>query len=373
MIVIVDYPLRHDTRAAGYRFAQLFSRAPLGLELGGHLGPVTVAFETWGCRSPDGGNAVLVEHPFTADSHAAGPARSGHPGPGWWGELVGPGLAIDTDRWWVVCANVLGGCRGTTGPSSLAPDGRAWGSRFPAITVRDQVAVEAELAAGLGVGLWAAVIGGSMGGMRALEWAASFPEHVERLVVLATTGAANAEQIALNALQAHAIRSDPAFAGGNYYGGPGPVSGLGLAARIGHLSHRSEAELAQRFGRQPQAGEDPRGAGRYAVEKYLDDYSASLAARFDANSYLVLNRAMDHHDVGRGRGGQAAALSAVRARSTVVAIESDRLYPPYQQEQLAALLPGPVSLDAVRSLSGHDGFLVEVEQVGKIIAAALDD
>jgi homoserine O-acetyltransferase len=343
------------------------------LELGGRLGPVTVAYETWGEPAPGGANAVLVEHALTGDSHVAGGAEPGHPAAGWWDGLIGPGLGIDTNRWWVVCANVLGGCQGTTGPSSPGPDGRPWGSRFPEITVRDQVAVEAALADVLGVDRWAAVLGGSMGGMRALEWAVMHPQRVAKLIVVATTAAASAEQLALTAVQAHAIRNDPNYANGDYYDGPGPVAGLGLARRIGHISYRSEAELAQRFARQAQAGEDPLRGGRYAVESYLDHHATKLAQRFDANSYLVLSRAMDHHDVGRGRGGVAAALAAVTARSTVAAVSSDRLYPPYQQEHLASLLPGFANFDVVQSLYGHDGFLIEVEQVSKLTANALDN
>jgi homoserine O-acetyltransferase len=235
------------------------------------------------------------------------------------------------------------------------------------------VAVEAALADVLGVDRWAAVLGGSMGGMRALEWAVMHPQRVAKLIVVATTAAASAEQLALTAVQAHAIRNDPNYANGDYYDGPGPVAGLGLARRIGHISYRSEAELAQRFARQAQAGEDPLRGGRYAVESYLDHHATKLAQRFDANSYLVLSRAMDHHDVGRGRGGVAAALAAVTARSTVAAVSSDRLYPPYQQEHLASLLPGFANFDVVQSLYGHDGFLIEVEQVSKLTANALDN
>ena len=355
------------------RFAQLFDESPVVLERGGRLGPVTVAYETWGQPAPDATNAILVEHALTGDSHVAGGPEPGHPSPGWWDGLIGPGLGVDTDRWWVVCANVLGGCQGTTGPSSAGPDGRPWAHRFPEITIRDQVTVEAALADALGIRRWAAVVGGSMGGMRALEWAVKYPRRVQRLIVVATTAAASAEQLALTAVQAHAIRSDPNFAGGDYYGGPGPLAGLGLARRIGHISYRSEAELAQRFDRQAQDGEDPFQGGRYAVESYLDHHAAKLVSRFDANSYLVLSRAMDHHDVGRGRGGMAAALSAVTARSTVAAVSSDRLYPPYQQEHLANLLPGLANLDVVQSLYGHDGFLIEVEQVSKLVADALDN
>jgi homoserine O-acetyltransferase/O-succinyltransferase len=356
------------------RFAGLFVAGSLGVELGGHMGPLTVAYEWWGTPAPDGGNAVLVEHPLTADSHAAGNQAEPGKEEGWWEGMIGPGLPIDTNRWWVICANVLGGCQGTTGPSSPAPDGRPWGSRFPGVTVRDQVAVEAGLADFLGVARWAAVIGGSLGGMRALEWAVMHPARVERLIVLAATAQASAEQIALSAVQALAIRSDPRFAGGDYYGspGPGPGTGLGLAWRIGHIARRSESELVERFGRRAQASEDPFGAGRYAVEGYLDDEAAELVARFDANSYLVLNRAMEHHDLGRGRGGLEAALSSVQAQTTVVSIDSDRLCPPYQQEQLAELLPRAPTVEVVRSPYGHDAFLIETEQVGKVVAGALD-
>ncbi|HVX22335.1 MAG TPA: homoserine O-acetyltransferase [Acidimicrobiales bacterium] len=356
------------------RFVRLFEDVPLGLELGGALGPVTVAYETWGRPSRAGDNAILVEHALTGDSHAAGPAGPGHPTPGWWDRLIGPGGPIDTDRWWVVCANTLGGCRGTTGPAAASPDRSPWGSRFPAVTVRDQVAVEAALADRLGIVRWAAVIGGSMGGMRALEWAVTHPDRVRRMVVVACGAAATAEQIALCAVQAQAIRMDPGFHGGDYYTVPpghGPERGLGLARRIGHVTYRSEEELDARFGRRPQADEDPLGGGRYAVEGYLDHHAEKLVGRFDANSYLVLSRAMDHHDVGRGRGGAARALARVRAEPTVVAIDSDRLYPPRLQHELAALLPGRPDVHVVRSLHGHDGFLIESPQVGRLVEAAL--
>ena len=354
-------------------FASVYADTPLALDLGGELGGVTVAYETWGEPSPDRDNAVLVLHALTGDSHAAGVAGAGHPTSGWWDPVLGPGAAIDTDRWWVVCPNVLGGCQGTTGPASTGPGGRPWGSRFPAITVRDQVAVEAALADVLGIARWAAVVGGSMGGMRALEWAVTYPGRVERLILLACGAAATAEQIALCAVQAQAIRLDPGFHGGDYYDqARGPTAGLGLARSIGHVTYRSETELEARFGRRPQEGEDPLGGGRYAVESYLDHHADKLARRFDANSYLVLSRTMDHHDVGRGRGGVAQALARVRARSTVIAIDTDRLYPPRLQHDLARHLPGTPPVEIVTSPYGHDAFLVETDQVGKRITAALD-
>lgn len=356
------------------RWATVYTDEPLALEAGGSLGPVTVAYETWGTLRPDGANAVLVLHALTGDSHLAGATGPGHPSPGWWDAVVGPGAALDPSEWFVVCPNVLGGCQGTTGPSSLAPDGRRYGSRFPTLTIRDQVAVEAALADTLGIDRWAAVVGGSMGGMRVLEWAVGHPKRVDRAVVVACGAAATAEQIAWCAVQAQAIRLDPGFAGGDYYDAPagaGPSRGLGVARRLGHITYRCEPELDARFGRAGQAGEDPLSGGRYAVESYLDHQAAKLAARFDANSYLALSRAMDHHDVGRGRGGIAAALAGVTAEVTVAGVDSDRLYPLRLQEQLAALLPGQPPVQVITSAAGHDGFLVEADQIDKIVAGAL--
>lgn len=344
----------------------------LRLEAGGHLPAVTVAYETWGALDQRAGNAVLVLHALTGDSHAAGPAGPGHPQPGWWDALIGPGAPIDTERFHVVCPNVLGGCQGTTGPASAGPDGRPYGSRFPTVTIRDQVAVEAALADALGIERWAAVVGGSMGGMRVLEWAVTHPGRVERAVVVAVGAAATAEQIALCSLQIRAIRSDPAYTGGDYYDAARrPEQGLALARGIGHVSYRSELELQQRFGRRPQNGEDPLAGGRYAVESYLEHHGDKLVRRFDANSYIALSQAMCHHDVGRGRHGVAAALARVTADVTVAGISSDRLYPLWSQVELADLLPERPEVRTVESVVGHDGFLVESDAVGAIVADAL--
>jgi homoserine O-acetyltransferase len=356
------------------QFVEVFADRPLRLEAGGTLGPVTVAYETWGTRSADDANAVLVLHALTADSHLSGPATPAHPSAGWWDAIVAPGAALDAGRWWTVCPNVLGGCQGTSGPASRHPDGQPWGSRWPTLTIRDQVAVEVAVADALGVGRWALVVGGSMGGMRALEWAVGVPERVARCAVIACGAAATAEQIALCAVQAAAIRLDPGFAGGDYYGaqpGAGPARGLGLARRVGHISYRSEAEMARRFGRRPQDDEDPLAGGRYAVESYLDHQALKLVRRFDANSYLTLSRAMDHHDVGRERGGTAAALARVSAAMTVAGVDSDRLYPLRLQEELVDLLPGHPPLRVIGSVAGHDGFLIEADQIDKVIADAL--
>ena len=361
----------------GHRqFVTLFEEEPLRLEFGSTLSPVVVAYETWGELNRSKSNAVLVAHALTGDSHAAGPAGPGHRFPGWWDHSIGPGKDIDTNRWFVVCPNVLGGCQGTTGPSSPAPDGRPYGSRFPTITIRDQVAVEVALADALGIERWAAVIGGSMGGMRALEWAVGYPDRLERAVVVACGAAASAEQIGLCSVQTGAIRSDPAWNGGDYYDagdGGGPHRGMGIARRIGHLSYRSESELAARFGRTPQPGEEPGTGGRYAVESYLDHHADKLARRFDAGSYVVLSEAMNHHDVGRGRGGLAAALGRVRCKVAIAGIDSDRLYPLYLQQEMAALLPGQPAVTVIHSLYGHDSFLIESDAVGAFIRLALDD
>ncbi|HEV8623941.1 MAG TPA: homoserine O-acetyltransferase [Acidimicrobiia bacterium] len=361
----------------GHRqFVTLFEDEPLRLEMGGTLSPVVVAYETWGSLDRSRSNAVLVAHALTGDSHAAGPPGPGHRYTGWWDHSIGPGKDIDTNEWFVVCPNVLGGCQGTTGPSSIAPDGRPYGGRFPTITIRDQVVVEAALADVLGIERWAAVIGGSMGGMRALEWAVGYPDRLERAVVVACGAAASAEQIGLCAVQNEAIRADPAWRGGDYYDagpGEGPHRGMGLARRIGHLSYRSEPELAARFGRSPQPGEDAFGEGRYAVESYLDHQADKLARRFDAGSYVVLSEAMNHHDVGRGRGGLAPALARVRCKVAIAGIDSDRLYPLYLQEEMAELLPGRPEVTVVHSLYGHDSFLIESEAVGAFIHKALED
>jgi homoserine O-acetyltransferase len=347
-------------------FLDLFTdgAGPFRPERGGVLPAVRVAYEAWGTLAPDGGNAVLVEHALTGDSHVAGPAGPGHPTPGWWDGLVGPGAPLDTDRFFVVCANVLGGCQGTTGPSSPGPDGVRWGSRFPEVTVADQVRVEAALADALGIARWACVAGGSMGGMRALEWAVALPDRVATLFFLASGAVATADQIGTQTTQQAAIRSDPRWAGGDYPLTDPPTDGLGVARRIAHLTYRSAVELGERFGTQVQ--ED----GRYAVSSYLDHHAGKLGRRFDAGSYVLLTEAMNSWDVGRGRGGVESALARVTARAVVAGVDSDRLYPVALQQQVADALGVP--LHVLASPHGHDGFLIEVDEVGKLLRGLLD-
>jgi len=334
------------------------------LDSGETLPGVRMAYETWGTF--DGSNAVLILHALTGDSHVVGDAGPGHPTPGWWGTVVGPGCAIDSDRFFVVAANILGGCQGSTGPASLDPSGFHWGGSFPALTVRDQVRAEVSLADRLGIERWHGVVGGSAGGMRALEWAIEHPARVDRLFLLATSAAASAEQIALSRTQVTAIENDPAWFDGDYYDGPqGPLAGLDLARRIAHIAYRSERELADRFGRAVQDD------GTWAVDSYLQHHGAKLVKRFDANSYVVLTSAMDSHDVGRDRGGVAAALGRITARTVVAGIDSDRLYPLHQQQELARLIAGASPLAVVTSDHGHDGFLVEHDQVGELARTLL--
>lgn len=323
------------------RFADL---GPLELERGGSLPAVRVAYETWGSPSDP---PVLVEHALTGDAHLFGTVGPGHPTPGWWEGLGGP-LAGH----FVVCANVLGGCQGTTGPADDAPDGQPWGDRFPEVTIADQVEVEARLAAALGVERWHAVIGGSMGGMRALEWAVSRPTQVERLFFLASGAVATADQIGTQTTQQAAVALDPA-------------RGLEVARRIAHLTYRSAFELGTRFGNEVQDD------GRFAVASYLEHHGTKLAGRFDPHSYTVLTQAMNTWDVGRGRGGVEAALARVTARSLVAGIDSDRLYRIEEQQRVADALG--VDLHVVPSPYGHDGFLVEVDAVGELVRELLAD
>lgn len=340
-----------------------------------------VAYQTWGTLNEERSNAVYICHALTGDSHVTGPAGAGHLTGGWWDSLVGPGRAIDTDQWFVVCANVLGGCQGTTGPASLDPGGRPWGSRFPTVTVDDMVRVEVQVTDALGIDRWALMLGPSLGGMRVLEWMVAHPERVRSGMVLGTTAAVTADQIGTHETQIAAIRADPKFRGGDYYDaadGDGPHVGMGIARRIAHLTYRSAVELNERFDRHAQAqGDGPldwsegQRGGRFAVDSYLEHQANKLARRFDANTYIRLTDAMSLFDVGHGRGGLEAALGSIRGHLTVVGIDSDRLFPLDLQEQLARLVPTADRVHVVHSLVGHDGFLVEDDQVAAFVAYAL--
>ncbi|HKU29523.1 MAG TPA: homoserine O-acetyltransferase [Arthrobacter sp.] len=339
----------------------------LELEAGGFLPGVVLAYETWGQLNADASNAVLVEHALTGSTHVA---RGDSDEEGWWEHLVGPGATIDTDRYYVVSVNIVGGCYGSTGPSSSAPDGKPWGSRFPLVTLRDSTVAEARLADALGIRSWHTVVGGSMGGARALEWAVTFPDRVKRCAVISVGAHSTAEQIAFAQAQTLAIRQDPAFNDGDYYGQAAPEAGLALARRIAHITYRSAHEFDFRFGRNPQDAETPLDAarldrrGRYQVESYLDHQGSKLVKRFDANSYIAITEALMSHDVTRGRGTLEDALSVATAEFFVAAVNSDRLYFPEQSRELANALPGDVPVHVIEAPIGHDGFLTEIGQLG---------
>lgn len=349
-------------------------------EHGGSIPVLRVAYECWGELSPDRDNAILICHALTGDAHVDGEAGPGQPTAGWWPGLIGPGRPLDTDRWFVVASNMLGGCQGTTGPASLDGRGREYGARFPAMTIRDQVAAQARLADELGIERFAAVIGGSMGGMHALEWAIGRPDRVARLAVLAAPPALDARNIAENTLQADAIRLDPGWHGGDYYDEPkggGPWRGLALARRLAMLNYRAHSELEDRFGRSWQSSISPAGdEGRYAVESYLDFHGNRFTRRFDANSYIALIEAMSSHDVGRGRGDVDSALQTIACPTLALGVTTDVLFPLETQHRIARAVEGSLTGDEAMVLDspfGHDGFLLELREVGAAIRALLDD
>jgi len=345
----------------------------LTLESGVVLPNVSIAVQRWGELSAARDNVVVALHALTGDSHLTGPADADHPTPGWWDGIAGPGAPIDTSRWCAITTNVLGGCRGSTGPSSPAPDGKPWGSRFPAITVRDQVNADLAALAALGITAVAAVVGGSMGGARALEWIVGHPDTVRAALILAVGARATADQIGTQCAQVAAITADPNWSGGDYYlTGNTPEDGLQIARRFAHLTYRGEKELDDRFGNGAQDGENPADGGRYAVQSYLEYQGRKLANRFDAGTYVALTDALSSHDVGRTRGGVAAALGGCPVPAVVGGITSDRLYPIRLQEELASLLPGCTGLNVIESEYGHDGFLVETDAVGELIRQTLD-
>jgi homoserine O-acetyltransferase/O-succinyltransferase len=355
---------------------------PFAVDGGGTLTGLTLAYETWGTLSPTADNAVLVCHAWTGDSHAAGPITAGHQSAGWWNGVVGAGEYVDTNRWYIVCVNVLGGCQGSTGPASPHPvDGRPYGSRFPVITIRDMVRAQARLADHLGVRRWHSVVGGSMGGMQVLEWAVTYPQRVGSIVPIATCAHSSAQQIAWGAIGRRSIRLDPKWRGGDYYDaaeGDGPHEGLTIARMVAQVTFRSDNVFTSRFGRNMADG----GWGnelemwqRFEVERYLDHHGDKLVRRFDANSYLVITKAMDLHDVGRGRNGLVNAMARIRVPCLSIGINSDVLYPSYQQREIRDILDAqgtPCEYVEVDSPHGHDAFLINLDQVGEPLAKFLD-
>ena len=360
---------------------------PLVLDCGRELHPIRVAYETYGTLSPARDNVILVCHALSGDAHAAGfttlPAaestRDGFRaderdagrgrGLGWWDGMIGPGKAFDTEQFYVVSSNLLGGCRGTTGPSSTNPaTGRPYGSDFPVITVADMVRVERALLKELGITRLAAVAGGSLGGMQALEWAIQFGDHVDAIIPIASTHALHPQGVAWNAIARNAITADPDWLGGHYYGtGRAPMAGMGVARMVGHITYLSATSLNDKFGRRLQFADDIRyrlTEPEFEVESYLRHQADTFVKRFDANTYLYMSRALSYFDLARqyGHGELTRALRNVSARTLLIAFSSDWLYPPAGSEELAAALRASgkeVELNVIDAPYGHDCFLLE--------------
>ena len=360
---------------------------PIALDCGRTLHPIRVAYETYGSLSPARDNVILVCHALSGDAHAAGislqaPAagtrdgfradeRDGAGGKalGWWDGMIGPGKAFDTDRFFVVSTNLLGGCRGTTGPGSINPiTGRPYGSDFPVITVADMVRVERALLRELGIARLAAIAGGSLGGMQALEWAILFPGQVDAVVSIASTHALHPQGVAWNAIARDSIMRDAAWQGGRYYGtGRAPDAGMGVARMVGHITYLSAVALNDKFGRRLQFADDIRFTitePEFEVESYLRHQADSFVKRFDANTYLYTSRALTYFDLARqyGGGSLARALEGVAARTLLIAFSSDWLYPPSASSEIADALRSlgkQVDLHVIEAPYGHDCFLLE--------------
>ncbi|WP_175935565.1 homoserine O-acetyltransferase [Corynebacterium sp. Marseille-P4321] len=335
-------------------------------EAGGVIADAHIAYRRWGVPQGDfkgRNNILLVEHALTAGSEADE----------WWSGVIGPGLALDTNKWCVVCTNALGSCYGSTGPASEHPDGGRWGSRFPAISIRDMVRAEHAFMRELGIERVHAVLGGSMGGARTLEWTLLYPEQVDYALVLAVSARASAWQIGIQTAQINAITSDPAWHGGDYYAtGESPDEGLAAARRIAHLTYRGELEIDERFGTASQPGENPLGTfrddnQRFAVQSYLEYQGVKLTKRFDAGAYVAITEALNRHDVGRGRGGLNKALASSTVPTMIVGVDTDILYPYHQQEHLSRNLGNLLAMSKLSSPVGHDAFLVEARQMDRIL------
>jgi homoserine O-acetyltransferase/O-succinyltransferase len=355
-------------------------QAPLLLVSGETLPSLTIAYETYGSLNRDASNAVLLCHALSGDAHVAG-HHEGEKRAGWWDTVVGPGKAFDTERYFVICSNIIGGCKGSTGPSSENPaTGKPYGAAFPVITIRDIVNAQKLLIDHLGIGQLYAVAGGSMGGMQVLQWAVSYPDLVKKAVVIATSGYSTPQQIAFNEVGRQAIVSDPEWNGGNYYDrksydSTGPVRGLSLARMVGHITYLSNESMHEKFGRALQ-GKDRIGfdfSTDFAVESYLHHQGDTFTKRFDANSYLYITKAIDYFDLSRD-GSLAEGLKPATAAFLVISVSSDWLYPPYQSQEIVSALAAndrDVRYCEIRSNYGHDAFLLESGQLNYIMGKFL--
>jgi homoserine O-acetyltransferase/O-succinyltransferase len=350
----------------------------LHLRSGGKLTGFTIAYETYGHLNADRSNAILICHALSGDSHVAGyytddPEEK----PGWWDEAVGPGKMFDTDRYFVICSNVLGGCRGTTGPSSLAPDGKPYGLRFPVVTIADMVEAQRYLLDYLDVERLFATAGGSMGGMQALQWAVEYPERVENVIFIASTPRSSTQNIAFNEIGRQAIYADPRWRHGSYYDGDHPDGGLAVARMIGHITYMSELSLEYKFGRNLQDKEELAYSfeTEFAVESYLQYQGFKFTERFDANSYLYITKALDYYDVASGYGTIYDALRRTQCCFLVMSFSSDWLYTDKQARELVdplRRLKREVEYHRIEASFGHDSFLVEVETMTELVSSYLN-
>jgi homoserine O-acetyltransferase/O-succinyltransferase len=352
----------------------------LDLESGARLGPITVAYETYGTLDEQRGNAILICHALSGTAHVAGYHQELGKNPGWWEEAVGPGKAFDTNKYFVICSNVLGGCAGTTGPMSIDPrTGEPYALSFPVVTVADMVKVERALLDHLGIDTLLGVAGGSIGGMQALEWALRYPDRVRSALIIASTARMSPQSIAFNAVGRNSIISDSNWRGGKYYAdGAVPAQGLSVARMIGHITYLSEEAMHAKFGRRLKRDELSYDfTSEFQVESYLDHQGTKFVERFDANAYLYMTKAMDYFDAAEAYGGGdlVRALERVRARLLVLSFSSDWLFPPYQSQELtdAALRARKdVTYASIETPCGHDAFLLEIETEARLIRAFLD-
>lgn len=351
---------------------------PLLLQCGQTLPAFTLAYETYGTLNSSHSNAILICHALSGDAHVAG-YYTDHPeeSPGWWDDAVGPGKMFDTDRFFVMCSNVIGGCQGSTGPSSLAPDGQPYGLRFPVVTVHDMVNAQTRLLNHLGIERLFAVAGGSMGGMQALQWAVDYPERVETVLFIASTPRSSTQSIAFNEVGRQAIYADPNWKGGNYYGGARPEAGLAVARMMAHITYMSETSLESKFARRLQSSNTLAYSfdTEFAVENYLKHQGEKFNARFDANSYLYITKALDYFDVSDGYDSLTESLERVKCPFLVVSFSSDWLYPFEQSLALVHALRDlgrDVEYHHVQASFGHDSFLVEVDTMLQLVGGYLD-
>jgi homoserine O-acetyltransferase/O-succinyltransferase len=343
------------------------------LECGAALKQVEIAYETCGTLNKEGSNAILICHALTGDSHAVGNDEM----PGWWEGLIGPGRYVDTNKFFVITSNVLGGCSGTMGPAACNPiTGNPYGTDFPVITIRDMVKVQYELVKWLGIDKLFAIIGGSMGGMQVYEWAVMYPEMSHIVMPIATSARLSAVAIAYNDVGRQAIMADPDWNRGHYYPGRGPANGLSIARMLGMITYRTADLFEYRFGRRLKDERDiTQFDSTFQIESYLRYQGEKLIERFDPNSYLYLLKAMDSHDIGRGRGGIATALKRIQAKVLSIAISNDLLYPADHQEEVVAMLQDgnkEVEYHYIESIYGHDGFLVEFAKIGPLVEAFIE-